>query len=155
MNIGNSVKNTILNHPKMVCRPKSEDGCFLILISWFKLLPQKAHKWHNKNEYNLYCLSNGRSLSDLLWSQPIHRLSGSSILKNWEQLGFFGIVANIVFLQTQVATSWGRILQTDAENLKASRNCGNEAISPYIRQWGQIQTPGFLGTFIGRGFSAL
>lgn len=47
------------------------------------------------------------------------------------QLGVFGVIAEAVFIQAPVTTSWGAILHTEAENVQASWSLGNKAFSSY------------------------
>lgn len=47
------------------------------------------------------------------------------------QLGVFGVIAGVVFVQAPVTTSWGAILHTEAENVQATWSSGNKAFSPY------------------------
>lgn len=47
------------------------------------------------------------------------------------QLGVFGVIAEVVFIQAPVTTSWGAIPHTEAENVQASWSLGNKAFSPF------------------------
>lgn len=56
--------------------------------------------------------------------EPFTSISNHTMHRTLVQLGVFGVIAKVVFIQASVTTNWGAILHTEAENLQASWSLG-------------------------------